>query len=108
MSPSSYVHPRLDPSHPRPHLPPQFETYRPPRRATIGADDDETDSDDDEDARRKERSRRAAEAARKGKNRANRAKEDDEEVDDRLYCICKELYDPEVRALWLPAALCAA
>ncbi|GAA5856887.1 hypothetical protein JCM9279_007590 [Rhodotorula babjevae] len=95
MSPSSYVHPRLNPSHPRPRLPPTFEAYRPPRRATFVADPDDTDSEEDEDARRLARSRRAQEAARKGKNRANRAKEDDEEVDDRLYCICKELYDPE-------------
>ncbi|GAA5930468.1 hypothetical protein JCM3775_004401 [Rhodotorula graminis] len=95
MSPSSYVHPRLNPSHPRPSLPPAFEAYRPPRRATFAADPDDTDSEEDEDARRQARSRRAQEAARKGKNRANRAKDDDEEVDDRLYCICKELYDPE-------------
>ncbi|BGP44232.1 COMPASS (complex proteins associated with Set1p) component [Rhodotorula kratochvilovae] len=91
LSPSSYIHPRLDPSHPRPALPRAFEAYRPPRRATIGGDEDETDSEDEE-ARR--RARRAQEAARKGKNRA-KAKEDDEEVDDRLYCVCEELYDPE-------------
>ncbi|GAA6053551.1 hypothetical protein JCM3770_005190 [Rhodotorula araucariae] len=92
LSPSSYVHPRLDPAHPRPQLPGAFEAYRPPRRATLG-DEEETDSED-EDARRRERSRRAQEAARKGKNRA-KAKEEDEEVDDRLYCVCQELYDPE-------------
>ena len=99
LSPSSYIHPRLDPSHPRPALPRAFEAYRPPRRATIGGDEDETDSEDEE-ARR--RARRAQEAARKGKHRA-KAKEEDEEVDDRLYCVCEELYDPEVRCLPSPS-----
>lgn len=41
------------------------------------------------------RSRMAAAArALKGKGKAG---EEDEEVDDRRYCICQEIYDPEVR-----------
>lgn len=35
----------------------------------------------------------------KSKAKAKEDEEDDSDVDDRLYCICKELYDPEVRCL---------
>ncbi|GJN91918.1 hypothetical protein Rhopal_004943-T1 [Rhodotorula paludigena] len=94
LSPSAYVHPRLDPSLPRATLPAAFEAYAPPRRATFGVGDDDSDSED-EDARRKERQRRAAMQKGKSKAKAKEDEEDDSEVDDRLYCICKELYDPE-------------
>lgn len=59
-----------------------------------------TDSEDDEDedaARKRVQARRAATLAAKGKSRARTEEEEREESDDRLYCVCRELYDPEVR-----------
>lgn len=40
---------------------------------------------------------------RKGKGRVKEVKDVEEEEDDRLYCVCKELYDAEV-SLWMRMA----
>ncbi|GAA5919910.1 hypothetical protein JCM6882_005488 [Rhodosporidiobolus microsporus] len=91
-SPSSFVHPRLRSPPPHP-LPSAFEAYRPPKGGK--ANDDSDDEDGDEEQRRRERARRAAAAARGKKKRDLEEEDDGEEKDDRLYCICKELYNPE-------------
>ncbi|GAA6019027.1 hypothetical protein JCM10207_006292 [Rhodosporidiobolus poonsookiae] len=93
-SPSSYVHPSLsDPT--RARLPAAFESYAPPKTNKLGESDDE----EDEAERRRERARKAAQsAARERERRGKRGKEkrgDGDEEDDRLYCICQELYNPE-------------
>ncbi|GAA5828022.1 hypothetical protein JCM11251_005694 [Rhodosporidiobolus azoricus] len=90
--PSTFIHPRLrsPPLHP---LPAAFMSYRPPKGGRMDNDTDEDDGD--EDQRRRDRAKRAAAAAR-GKRKKDQEEEDDgEEKDDRLYCICKTLYNPE-------------
>ncbi|GAA5879901.1 hypothetical protein JCM8547_005314 [Rhodosporidiobolus lusitaniae] len=93
--PSSFIHPRLRNLSPSsdPPLPAAFTDYRPPKG---GKPQDDSDSDDEE-TRRRERAKRAA-AASRGKRRRrgdDDEEEDSEEKDDRLYCVCRKLYDPE-------------
>lgn len=101
MAPNEYHHPRLAPSVPRPRLAPAFEAYVPPRRSRFGADaNDSSSSDEDEDDVKRREQRRKAQAAAAREKRLKAAKrgagEGAEEEDDRLYCICQTLYDPEV------------
>lgn len=77
-------------------LSPAFQNYVTPRIGPGGAPLTDSEDDEDEDATRKRvQARRAATLAAKGKSRA-REEEEKEESDDRLYCVCRELYDPEV------------
>ncbi|GAA5933685.1 hypothetical protein JCM1841_005505 [Sporobolomyces salmonicolor] len=75
----------------RPRLSAPFESYMPPR---AGA---ESDEEDEEELKRRAQQRRAATLAARGKSRAKIAEErgGEGEEDDRLYCVCQELYDPE-------------
>ncbi|GAA5867586.1 hypothetical protein JCM1840_002562 [Sporobolomyces johnsonii] len=75
----------------RPRLSAPFESYIPPH---AGA---ESDEEDEEELKRRAQQRRAATLAAKGKSRAKIAEErgGEGEEDDRLYCVCQELYDPE-------------
>ncbi|GAA5840568.1 hypothetical protein JCM3766R1_000699 [Sporobolomyces carnicolor] len=74
-----------------------FRDYVPPRVGPTGAViSDSEDEDDEEDAARKRaQARRSAALAAKGKSRARIEEESREEADDRLYCVCRERYEPE-------------
>lgn len=101
IAPEEYHHPHLAPGVPRARLPAAFEAYVPPRRSRFGpGQDDLSSSDEDEDEARRRDQRKKAAAAAARERRAKAAKGADgpgeEEADDRLYCICQTLYDPEV------------
>lgn len=79
-------------------LSPAFRSYVAPKIGAGGAPLTDSEDEEDEDAARKRaQARRAATLAAKGKSRARNEEEEKEESDDRQYCVCKELYDPEVR-----------
>ncbi|GAA6025907.1 hypothetical protein JCM11491_003624 [Sporobolomyces phaffii] len=72
-----------------------FRDYVPPRIGPTGAVVSDSEDEDEDVARKRAQARRSATLAAKGKSRARIEDEDREQADDRLYCICRERYEPE-------------
>ncbi|GAA5923720.1 SPP1 family PHD finger domain-containing protein [Sporobolomyces koalae] len=72
-----------------------FRTYVPPRIGPNGTVVSDSEEEDEDVVRKRAQAKRSAALAAKGKSRARQEEEAREEADDRLYCVCRELYDPE-------------
>ncbi|GAA5956325.1 hypothetical protein JCM3765_005629 [Sporobolomyces pararoseus] len=76
-------------------LPSPFRNYVPPRIGPNGAVVSDSEDEDEDLVRKRAQAKRSATLAAKGKSRARIEEEEREEADDRLYCICREHYEPE-------------
>lgn len=76
-----------------------FRDYVPPRIGPNGAVISDSEDEDEDVVRKRAQARRTAALAAKGKSRAKIEEEERDEVDERLYCICRGLYEPDVRPL---------